>query len=66
MKILVTIRDKDDLVYFRIEKYDYGRAITRVSYINWEFNKSVEKFERYIGTTSEIKNLAKFLEGLKL
>ncbi len=66
MKILVSIRTEDDLVYYKIEKNDHGRAIKRVTYIYWNFNGRVERFESYVGTTSEIKNLAKFLEGLKL
>ncbi len=66
MKILVSIRTEYDLVYYKIEKYDLGRAIKRVTYIYWNFNGSVERFESYVGTTNEIKDLAKFLEGLKL
>ncbi len=66
MKIFVSIRTEYDLVYYKIEKYDLGRAITRVTYIYWNFNKTVEKFERYIGTTNEIRNLMAFMEGLKL
>ena len=66
MKILVSIRTEDDLVYYKIEKNDLGRAIKRVTYIYWNFNGRVEKFERYIGTVSEIKKLMAFMEGLKL
>ncbi len=66
MKILVSIRTEDDLVYYKIEKNDHGGAITRVTYIYWNFNGRVEKFESYVGTMSEIRNLAELLKGLKL
>ncbi len=66
MKILVSISNKDTLVYYKIEKNNGGRAIKRVTYIHWNFNGSVERFESYVGTTNEIKNLTVYMEGLKL